>query len=439
MPEKNIILDKIYEPQSHTYDFYTANGGYKALKKSMTSMTPEKILEEVKVSNLRGRGGAGFPAGIKWSFIKRDLPGPKYLICNADEGEPGTFKDREIMIRKPHIMVEGMIIAGYCMGLDAGYIYIRGEFHEAYEAVEKAIEEAYAHGFLGKNILGTGYNFDLYTYLGAGAYICGEESALLNSLEGRRGYPRLKPPFPAQYGLYGKPSTVNNVETFAAVPAIINNGGKWYADLGTPKSGGTKVFSISGHVEKPGVYELTLGTNWDEFLNKICGGVKGGKKLKALIPGGSSTPILLPNELEGMTMDYESIASKGSMLGSGGVIVLDETTDMVKLLYRILKFYKHESCGQCTPCREGSDWYYDIITRIYHGEGRMNDLDLFEKLGKNIGPNTICAFGDAFVMPTMAFIQKFRPEFEAYIHNGKLNKKSGTKSDASLQREVTHA
>ncbi len=415
MPEKRIILDQIDNPNSASIDFYMSLGGYTALKKAMGSMSREQILGEVKASNLRGRGGAGFPAGVKWGFIKPDAPGPKYLVCNADEGEPGTFKDREILQKKPHIMIEGMIIAAYTMGLDAGYIYIRGEFYEPLLAVDKAIAEAYQKGFLGKNILGSGFSFDLYTYRGAGAYICGEESALMNSIEGRRGMPRLKPPFPAQYGVYGRPTTVNNVETFSAVPAIINNGGKWYADLGTPKSGGTKLFSISGHVQRPGVYELPMGTPWKEFFYDICGGVKDGKQLKAVIPGGSSTPVLKPEELEGMTMDYESIASKGSMLGSGAVIILDETTDMVKLLNRILHFYAHESCGQCTPCREGSDWFYDIIHRIYHGKGREGDLELFENLGKNIGPNTICAFGDAFVTPTLSFIRKFREEFLAYI------------------------
>jgi NADH-quinone oxidoreductase subunit F len=269
MAEKKVILENIGDPGSETIEFYMAHGGYKALEKAMKQKSPEQILEEIKVSNLRGRGGAGFPAGIKWSFIKRDSEGPKYLICNADEGEPGTFKDRKIMMKKPHIIIEGMLIAAYCMGLDAGYIYIRGEFYEPFTSMDKAIAEAYEKGYLGKNILGTGFNFDLHTYLGAGAYICGDETALMNSLEGKRGYPRLKPPFPAQYGLYGRPTTVHNVETFSAVPAIIQNGGKWYADLGTPKSGGTKLFGISGHVENPGVYELTLGTSWKEFLKTL--------------------------------------------------------------------------------------------------------------------------------------------------------------------------
>lgn len=419
MPEKRIILDKIEDKRSPELDFYRESGGYEALKKAMTQMDPAQVLDEVKKSNLRGRGGAGFPVGVKWSFINRTSPGPKYLICNADEGEPGTFKDREILQKKPHIMIEGMIIAGYVMGLDAGYIYIRGEFYDPLLAVDKAIEEAYAAGYLGKNILGTGFNFDLYTYRGAGAYICGEESSLMNSLEGKRGLPRLKPPFPAQFGLYGRPSTVNNVESFSAIPSIINNGGKWYADLGTPKSGGTKLFSISGHVAKPGVYEITMGTPWTELFNGLAGGMKDGKKMKALIPGGSSTPILKPEELDGMTMDYESVQSKGSMLGSGAVIVLDETTDLVKLLYRIIHFYAHESCGQCTPCREGVDWFYDIISRIYHGEGRLEDLDLMERLAKNVGPNTVCAFGDAYVTPALTFTRKFRDEFVEYIKNGK--------------------
>jgi NADH-quinone oxidoreductase subunit F len=435
MPERKVILENFEHPQSPEIDYYISQGGYKALQKALKDMTPASILDEVKASNLRGRGGAGFSAGVKWSFIKRDMPGPKYLLCNADEGEPGTFKDREILSRKPHIMIEGMIIAAYTMGLDAGYIYIRGEFYEPYLAVDKAIAEAYEKGFLGDNILGSGFSFHLHTYLGAGAYICGEESAMINSIEGKRGYPRLRPPFPAQYGLYGKPSTVNNVETFAAIPPIINNGSKWYADLGTPKSGGTKLFSISGHIQKPGVYELTMGTSWKEFFEDICGGVKDGKKLKAVIPGGSSTQVLLPHELEGMSMDYESVAERGSMLGSGAVVILDETTDMVKLLYRILSFYAHESCGQCTPCREGSDWFYQIVKRIYHGEGQMSDLDLLENLAKNIGPNTICAFGDAFTSPTLAFIRKFKQEFVNYIEKGNTNDVQNSDSHPG----VTHA
>ena len=438
MAENKVILDHIDDAGEQAIEAYQAHGGYKGLEKAMKQMTPAQILDEIKISNLRGRGGAGFPAGIKWSFIKRDAPGPKYLICNADEGEPGTFKDRKIMTSKPHIIIEGMIIAAYCMGLDTGYIYIRGEFFEPYQAMDKAIEEAYSKGFLGKNILGTGFNFDLHTYLGAGAYICGDETALMNSLEGKRGYPRLKPPFPAQFGLYGRPTTVHNVETFAAVAPIIANGGKWYSELGTPKSGGTKLFGISGHVERPGVYELSLGTPWKEFFEDIAGGVRGGKKLKAIIPGGSSTPVLLPHELEGMLLDYESIQSKGSMLGTGAVIVFDETTDMVKVAYRAMKFYAHESCGQCTPCREGCDWYYDILGRIYHGEGRVEDLDTLEDLAKYIGPNTICAFGDAFVTPMLAFIRKFRSEFMDYIEKGKYGLQAVLDAEKKSE-EINHA
>ncbi len=414
MPEKRIIMDKMEDSRSPLLEFYRSGEGYLALEKAL-KMQPDEIINEVKESKLRGRGGAGFPVGMKWTFIKRELPGPKYLICNADEGEPGTFKDREILLKKPHMMIEGMIIAAYAMGLDAGYIYVRGEFAEPCGKVDYAIEEAYAAGYLGNNILGSGFSFDLYTYLGAGAYICGEESALLNSLEGKQGMPRLKPPFPAQYGLYGRPTTVNNVESFAAVPPIIINGGKWYADIGTPKSGGTKMFSISGHVARPGVYEIPMGTPWKEFFYDIAGGVKDKKRLKAVIPGGSSTAVLTADEIENMTMDYESCIACGSMLGSGAVIVLDETTDMVKVLHRILKFYANESCGQCTPCREGCDWFFDIINRIYYGQGRMEDLDMFETLGKNISPTTICAFGESFVTPTLSFIRKFRNEFTGYI------------------------
>ena len=421
MPERRIILEKSEDMRSPELDFYRSIGGYRSLEKAL-KMQPSDIIDQVKESKLRGRGGAGFPVGTKWAFIKRDMPGPKYLICNADEGEPGTFKDREILLKKPHMMIEGMIIAAYAMGLDTGYIYIRGEFSEPCAMVDRAIEEAYTAGYLGDNILGSGFSFNLYTYLGAGAYICGEESALLNSLEGKRGMPRLKPPFPAQSGLYGRPSTVNNVESFAAIPPIIMNGGKWYADIGTQHSGGTKLFSISGHVARPGVYEIPMGTTWKEFFYDIAGGVKNGKALKAVIPGGSSTPVLKAEEIVNMNMDYESCIACGSMLGSGAVIVLDDTTDMVKLLHRILHFYAHESCGQCTPCREGCRWYYDIVTRIYEGDGRMDDLDLLESLAKNIGPDTICAFGEAFVAPTLSFIRKFRDEFITYIEKGSINK-----------------
>ncbi len=396
---------------------YVARGGYEALRKVLTGgMKPEDVINEIKLSALRGRGGAGFPTGLKWSFMPRSFPGQKYLVCNSDEGEPGTFKDRDILRYNPHIVIEGMAIAAYAMGISVGYNYIHGEIWEVYERFEEAIEEARAAGFLGENILGSGFNFQLHAFHGYGAYICGEETALLESLEGKKGQPRFKPPFPASYGLYGKPTTINNTETFAAVPWIIRNGGAAYLDVGIPNNGGTKIFSISGDVERPGNYEIPLGTPFSTLL-ELAGGVRGGRKLKAVIPGGSSAPVLPAHIMMDCTMDYDSIAKAGSMLGSGAVIVMDETRCMVRSLLRLSYFYYEESCGQCTPCREGTGWLYRVVHRIEHGEGRPEDLDLLDNVAGNIMGRTICALGDAAAMPVRSFVKHFRDEFAHHIEH----------------------
>ena len=392
---------------------YFACGGYKPLKKALTA-GPAAVIEEVKKSGLRGRGGAGFPAGLKWSFIPRDAQGPRYLVCNADEGEPGTFKDRELMIKNPHALIEGMAIAAFAIGASHGYIYIRGEFFAETEILEKAIAAARAKGFIGKNILGSGFNFELFVHRGAGAYICGEETALLESLEGFKGQPRLKPPFPAVKGLFGGPTIINNVETLAAVPAIIEHGGDWYAAIGVGKSTGTKLFCVSGPVNKPGVYELPLGVPFKDFLEKNCGGMKEGKKLKAVIPGGSSTPVLTAAEAMAVKLDYESLAAAGSMLGSGAVIIIDESQCMVKLLQVLARFYHHESCGQCTPCREGCGWIEKILNRLEAGKGSVKDIDTLYSVADSMLGRTICPLADAMAMPAMSFVTKFRSEFEAH-------------------------
>ena len=413
---KNIHLDK-----SWTLPVYESTGGYKALRKIITEQTPPKdIIDQLKASGLRGRGGAGFPAGLKWSFMLpvRDKPGQKYLACNSDEGEPGTFKDRDILRYNPHAIVEGMAIACYAIGATVGYNYIRGEFYEPIERFEAAVQEAHDAGLLGKNILGSGVNIDIYTHYGAGAYICGEESALLESIEGKKGQPRYKPPFPAAYGLYGKPTTINNAETIASVPSILTNGAEWFAKLGKPKNAGTKIFAISGHVNKPGNYEVEMGTPFAELL-EMAGGVQGGRKLKAVIPGGSSTPVIKGDMMMDLEMDYDSLAKAGSMLGSGAIIVMDDTTDMVKVLARISHFYYEESCGQCSPCREGTGWMARIVKRIYQGEGRQEDLDLLTDVAGKISGQTICALGDAAAMPVVAFLKNFREEFQYYIDHGK--------------------
>jgi NADH-quinone oxidoreductase subunit F len=398
---------------------YEARGGYQALRKILgtdggAGMTPDQVIAEVKTGSLRGRGGAGFPTGLKWSFMPRQFPGQKYLVCNSDEGEPGTAKDRDIMQYNPHIVIEGMAIAAYAMGISVGYNYIHGEIFATYRRFEEALEEARAAGLLGDNILGSNYSFQLHAAHGFGAYICGEETALLESLEGKKGQPRFKPPFPASFGLYGKPTTINNTETFAAVPWIIRNGGQAYLDCGRPNNGGTKIFTISGDVERPGNYEIPMGTPFAKLL-ELAGGMRGGRKLKAVIPGGSSMPVLPADIMMATDMDYDSIAKAGSMLGSGAVIVMDETRCMVKSLLRLSYFYMHESCGQCTPCREGTGWLWRMVDRIEHGQGRESDLDLLNAISDNIQGRTICALGDAAAMPVRAMIKHFRAEFEHHI------------------------
>jgi len=393
---------------------YVQRGGYEALRKVVSSMTPEQVVDEVKKSSLRGRGGAGFPTGLKWTFMPKNYQGDKYIVCNSDEGEPGTFKDRDILRYNPHALIEGMIIAAYAMGATRGYNYIHGEIWRTYLRCEEALQEARAAGFLGKNILGSNFSFELFNHHGYGAYICGEETALLESLEGKKGQPRYKPPFPATYGLYGKPTTINNTESFASVPWIIRNGGEAFLELGKPNNGGTKIFSVSGHVTRPGNYEVPLGTPFAKLL-EMAGGMRGGRKIKAVIPGGSSMPVL-PGEIMMQTdMDYDSIAKAGSMLGSGAVIVMDETVCMVRALERLSYFYHEESCGQCTPCREGTGWLYRIVNRIEHGKGKAEDLDLLLSLSDNIQGRTICALGDAAAMPVRSFVNHFRSEFEHHI------------------------
>jgi NADH-quinone oxidoreductase subunit F len=400
---------------------YVARDGYQALRKILGAdggpgMTPEQVIAEVKLSALRGRGGAGFPTGLKWSFMPRQFPGQKYLVCNSDEGEPGTFKDRDILRFNPHIVIEGMAIAAYAMGISVGYNYIHGEIFEDYERFEEALEEARAAGFLGNNILGSSFSFQLHASHGFGAYICGEETALLESLEGKKGQPRFKPPFPASYGLYGKPTTINNTETFAAVPWIIRNGGQAYLEVGKPNNGGTKIYSVSGDVALPGNYEVPMGTPFSKLL-ALAGGMRGGRALKAVIPGGSSAPVLPADIVMDCTMDYDSIAKAGSMLGSGAVIVLNDTRCMVKSLQRLSYFYQHESCGQCTPCREGTGWLYRMVHRIENGQGRAEDLELLNSVSDNIAGRTICALGDAAAMPVKSFIKHFRAEFEHHIEH----------------------
>ena len=409
------ILAGLTSPDGWRLKDYEQRDGYKALRRILTEgLTPEQVIAEVKASGLRGRGGAGFPTGLKWSFMPKQYTGPKYLVCNSDEGEPGTFKDRDILRYNPHIVIEGMAIAAYAMGIGVGYNYIHGEIFSVYERFEEALEEARAAGYLGDNILGSGFSFQLHAFHGYGAYICGEETALLESLEGKKGQPRFKPPFPASFGLYGKPTTINNTESFAAVPWIIRNGGPAYLEVGKPNNGGTKVFSISGDVERPGNYEIPLGTPFAKLL-ELAGGVRGGRKLKMVIPGGSSMPVLPAEIMMATDMDYDSISKAGSMLGSGAVIVMDETRCAVKSLLRLSYFYYEESCGQCTPCREGTGWLWRLVHRIEHGEGTMADLDELNRIADNIQGRTICALGDAAAMPVRAMIKHFRHEFAAMI------------------------
>ncbi|HET6724871.1 MAG TPA: NADH-quinone oxidoreductase subunit NuoF [Gammaproteobacteria bacterium] len=401
-----------------TYENYLKVGGYEAWKKILSEkISPEDVVAEVKASGLRGRGGAGFPTGVKWSFMPKD-DRQKYLVCNSDESEPGTCKDRDILRFNPHALVEGMAIGCYAMGATVGYNYIRGEFmDEPAPRFMNALKEAYDAGLLGKNILGTGVDVDIYTFLGAGAYICGEETALLESLEGKKGMPRFKPPFPAGYGVYGMPTTINNTETLSSVPSIIRRGAKWFSSIGRENNGGTKIFSVSGHVEKPGNFEVPLGIPFAELLEK-AGGVWKGRKLKAVIPGGSSVPILPGDMMMQTDMDYDSIKTAGSMLGSGAVIVIDDQTCLVQVLQRISRFYYSESCGQCTPCREGTGWLYRMLTRIENGQGTQADIDRLVDVSHKIEGHTICALGDAAAMPVWSFIQHFRDEFQYHVDHG---------------------
>jgi NADH-quinone oxidoreductase subunit F len=398
---------------------YESVGGYAQWKKLFEEkVAPESIVETLKLSALRGRGGAGFPTGLKWSFIRRDMPGQKYVFCNADEGEPGTCKDRDILLFNPHQMIEGMAIGGYAMGCSVGYIYLRGEFHEPYERVEAALNEARKAGLLGKNILGSGFDFDIFVHLGAGAYICGEETAMMESIEGKKGMPRFKPPFPAARGIYGRPTTINNVETFATVPVILQHGAEWFLKLGKPNNGGCKIFSVTGHVNKPGNYEVPLGTPFKDLL-AMAGGMKNGAKLKAVIPGGSSMPVLPADIMMGIDMDFDSLQKAGSGLGSGAVIVMDESVCVVKMLQRIAHFYMDESCGQCTPCREGTGWLYRLVHRIEHGEATLEDIETLKRAAKNIEGRTICAFGEAAAWPVGGFLKYFYDEFVYHVEHKK--------------------
>ncbi|HWS28278.1 MAG TPA: NADH-quinone oxidoreductase subunit NuoF [Xanthomonadales bacterium] len=412
----NVCFTTLHYDQPWSYDSYLKSGGYQALRKVLTGgMTREQVIDTVKASALRGRGGAGFPTGLKWSFMPRNAPGAKYILCNSDESEPGTCHDRDILRYNPHAVIEGMIIGGWAMGATAGYNYMRGEFqNEPFERFDAAIAQAYQHGWLGKNILGSGFDYDVYASLGAGAYICGEETALMESLEGKKGQPRFKPPFPANYGLYGKPTTINNTETFASVPAIIRNGAEWFLNIGKPNNGGPKIFSVSGHVQKPGNFEVPLGTPFRDLL-EMAGGLKPGRKLKGVIPGGSSMPVLPASVMMDITMDFDSLQKAGSGLGSGAVIVMDDSTCMVRALTRISRFYYHESCGQCTPCREGTGWMYRVLKRISEGQGSVEDLHLLKSAAGQIEGHTICAFGEAAAWPVQGMLKQFWPEFEYYV------------------------
>ncbi len=418
--EQNLVCFNTFAAdEPWTMATYEKHDGYQAWRKILAGkLKPDRIIEEVKASGLRGRGGAGFPTGLKWSFMPRDADVQKYLVCNSDESEPGTCHDREILRYNPHSLIEGMAIASYAMGATVAYNYIRGEFmDEPVPRFETAVKEAYDAGLLGKNIQGSGIDFDLHTFVGAGAYICGEETALLESLEGKQGRPRFKPPFPANYGLYGKPTTINNTQSLACVPAIIRNGAAWFAGLGPDGSGGTALFSVSGHVEKPGNYELPMGIPFKDLLNDICDGVLGGRKLKAVIPGGSSCRVLPAEIIMDCTMDYNSLQQAGSSFGTGAVVVMDETTCMVNMLRRIARFYMAESCGQCTPCREGTGWLYRMLTRITEGKGEETDLDKLVDVANKIEGHTICALGDAAAWPVQSFLQHFHHEFEYMIRN----------------------
>ena len=420
MADHNVVFTTLDKDQPWSLDNYVSIDGYQAWRRILEEKTPpEQIIEELKTSALRGRGGAGFPCGLKWSFMPRSAPVQKYILCNSDESEPGTCKDRDILRFNPHAVIEGMAIAGYAMGATVGYNYLRGEFHhEPFERFEHALHEAREAGLQGENILGSAIDMQVHAVLGAGAYICGEETALMESLEGKKGQPRYKPPFPANFGLYGKPSTINNTETLASVPAIMRKGGEWFLDLGKPNNGGPKVFSVSGHVGKPGNFEIPLGTPFSELL-EMAGGVRNGNALKAVIPGGSSMPVLPGDVMMGLTMDFDALSKAGSGLGSGAVIVMDETTCMVRACTRIARFYHMESCGQCTPCREGTGWMHRVLQRIVDGQGRMEDLELLKSAAGQIEGHTICAFGEAAAWPVQGMLRHFWHEFEYYVQHGR--------------------
>src|SRR5690348_3718779 len=413
--EVPVISKRFGIPNSRKIDVYLKNEGYQALEKALKQMTPEQIIDEVKTSNLRGRGGAGFPTGMKWGFVPKNNDKPKYILCNADESEPGTCKDRPLMEMDPHQLIEGMVIAGRAVSANRGFIYIRGEYRYIIDIMDRALAEAYAQGYLGKNIRDSGFDFELCTHTGAGAYECGEESALMESLEGKRGYPRIRPPFPAVVGLYGCPTVINNAETLSTIAPIIRQGGDWYASLGTPKNGGTRLYSISGHVNRPGIYELPLGFPLRRLIEEVAGGVRDGKKLKAVIPGGSSCPLLSADEID-VAMDYDSVAKIGSMLGSGGTVIMDEDTCMVDMARRIMHFYAHESCGWCIPCREGTAWLRKMLDRFHEGAGRAEDIPLIDELSKNMLGRTFCPLGDAAALPTISIVKKWRNEFEDHLH-----------------------
>jgi NADH-quinone oxidoreductase subunit F len=412
-----ILTKYVREPNGFTLDFFLKHEGYEGLKKAL-AMQPNDVIEQVKASGLRGRGGAGFPTGLKWQFVLKNTPLPKYICCNADESEPGTFKDHVLMERNPHLVFEGCLIGCWAIGAKVAYIYIRGEFYHVQRILEAELAKAYAQGYAGKNIMGSGFDCDIVIHRGAGAYEAGEETALIESLEGKRAQPRLKPPFPAASGLYNCPSAVNNVETLCNLPSIMTRGAAWFAAVGPEKNGGPKLFCVSGHVKKPGVFETDMRTSLKELIYDYAGGIRGGHQLKAVIPGGSSVPILLPNQLD-IPASFDDVAKAGSMLGSAGIIVMDETTCMVWAARNLLYFYKHESCGKCTPCREGGDWLHKILTRIENGEGEMRDIDLLVSVGNNIVGKTLCAFGDAAATPALTTVKNFRAEFEAHVREGR--------------------
>ncbi len=411
-----ILTRHVREPYSYTLDFYLKHGGYEGLRKAL-AMTPDEVTALVKASGLRGRGGAGFPAGLKWSFVSKD-DRPRYVCCNADESEPGTFKDHVLLERNPHLVFEGCAIACYAIGAKVAYIYLRGEFYHVQRVLEAQLEAAYRAGYLGRNIFGTGFDCDIYVHRGAGAYEAGEETALLESLEGKRAQPRIKPPFPAAVGLYNCPTVVNNVETLASVPWIVLKGAEWYASLGPEKNTGPKLYCVSGHVKRPGVYEATMQTTLRELIYDYAGGIRDGHALKAVIPGGSSVPVMLPDQID-VPASFDAIAQAGSMLGSAGIMVMDDSTCMVWVAENLLHFYRHESCGKCTPCREGTDWLYKLIRRIERGEGRMADIDLIVSVAGNIGGKTLCPFGDAAIAPALSTVQHFRHEYEAHVREGR--------------------